>query len=157
MPSMEVVNVLGEEWDPGQWPEHENYEKRWRRVGERLGGELLGGTVYELPPGKKSFPFHWHHGVEELLVVLEGEPTLRTTDGEQQLKRGDAVSFTTGSQGAHQLRNETDAPARYLMISTVVDYEVAHYPDSGKVGILSKDFRLVVRSDSQVDYMDGED
>lgn len=154
---MNVVNVLGEEWDPGYWPEHEDYEKRWRRVGERLGGELLGGTIYELPPGKKSFPFHWHHGIEELLVVLDGKPTLRTAGGEHQLKRGDAVSFIRGAGGAHQLRNETDAPARYLMISTVVDYEVAHYPDSDKVGILTKDVRLVVRPESNVDYMDGED
>jgi uncharacterized cupin superfamily protein len=153
---MEVVNVLGDEWDPGQWPEHVDYEKRWLRVDDRLGGEMLGGTVYELPPGKKSFPFHWHQGTEELLVVLEGEPTLRTADGEQRLKRGDVVSFLRGADGAHQLRNETDSPARYLMISTVVDYEVAHYPDSGKVGILSKDLRLVVRPESGVDYMDGE-
>ena len=154
---MKVVNVFGEEWDPGYWPEHENYEKRRWRVGERLGGELLGGTIYELPPGKKSFPFHWHEGTEELLVVLEGEPTLRTARGEQQLKRGDAVSFKRGADGAHQLRNETDAPARYLMISTLVEYEVAHYPDSDKVGILTNDLRLVVRPESNVDYMDGED
>jgi len=142
---------------PGYWPEHENYEKRWLRVGERLGGELLGGTLYELPPGKKSFPFHWHQGTEEVIVVLEGEPTLRTADGEQQLKRGDAVSFLRGAEGVHQLRNESDAPARYLMISTVVDYEVAHYPDSNKVGILSRDLRLLVRPESGVDYLDGED
>jgi uncharacterized cupin superfamily protein len=157
VPPVEAVNVLGGDWDPGQWPEHENYEKRRLRVGDRLGGELLGGSLYELPPGKKSFPFHWHQGIEELLVVLEGEPTLRTPDGEQRLKRGDAVSFLRGADGAHQVRNETDAPARYLMISTVVDYDVAHYPDSGKVGILSKDVRLLVRPESGVDYMDGED
>jgi uncharacterized cupin superfamily protein len=154
---VKTVNVFGEEWDPGQWPEHENYEKRRRRVGEQLGGELLGGTIYELPPGKKSFPFHWHHGIEELMVVLEGEPTLRTPDGEQPLKRGDAVSFLRGEAGAHLVRNESDAPARYLMLSTVVDYEVAHYPDSNKIGILSKDVRLLVRPESNVDYMDGED
>ena len=149
--------MFGEELDPSQWPPHENYEKLMSRVGERLGGELLAGSLYELPPGKKSFPFHWHHGTEELLVVLEGEPTVRTPEGEQRLKRGDAVSFTRGADGAHQVRNETDAPARYLMISNMVDYDVAHYPDSGKVGILSKDFRLMVRQESNVDYMDGED
>ena len=154
---MQVVNVLGQEWDPGQWPEHENYEKRRCRVGDRLEGELLGGTLYELLPGKKSFPFHWHHGIEELLVVLEGEPTLRMPDGEQRLKRGDAVSFPRGPGGAHQLRNETDAPARYLMVSTVVDFEVSEYPDSGKIGVLGKDLRLIVRPESSVDYMDGED
>jgi uncharacterized cupin superfamily protein len=153
---MEVVNVLGEEWGPGYWPEHENYEKRWRRVGELLKGELLGGTLYELLPGKKSFPYHWHHGTEELLVVLAGEPTLRTPTREQALKPGDAVSFTTGPEGAHQLRNETDEPARYLMISNVLDFEVSEYPDSGKIGIRGNDLRLIVRPESNVDYLDGE-
>ena len=154
---MEVVNVLGEEWDPGYWPEHENYEKRSRHVGEHLGGKLLGGTLYELPPGKKSFPFHWHHGTEELLVVLEGEPTLRTPDGEQRLKRGDAVSFPTGPGGAHLVRNETDAPARFLMLSSVVDYDILLYPGSDKIGIRTEGFRLNVRPESGLDYMDGED
>jgi uncharacterized cupin superfamily protein len=154
---VQVVNVLGQEWDPGQWPEHENYEKRWCRVGDRLGGELLGGTLYELLPGKKSFPFHWHHGTEELLVVLEGEPTLRTPDGERRLERGDLVSFPRGPGGAHLLRNETDAPARFLMLSSVVDYDILQYLDSGKIGIRSEGLRLNVRPESGVDYMDGED
>ena len=73
------------------------------------------------------------------------------------MKRGDSVSFVRGADGAHQLRNETDAPARYLMISTLVDYEVGSTPDSGKVGFLSKDLRLLVRPESGVDYLDGED
>jgi uncharacterized cupin superfamily protein len=154
---VKVVNVLAEEWGPGYWPEHESYEKRWRRVGEELGGELLGGTLYELPPGKKSFPFHWHHGTEELLVVLEGEPTLRTPDGEQRLKRGDAVSFVTAPGGAHLMRNESDAPARFLMLSSVADYDIIHYPDSDKIGIRAEDLRLNVRPESGVDYLDGED
>jgi uncharacterized cupin superfamily protein len=154
---MKVVNVLGEEWDPGQFPEHENYEKRRLRVGARVGGEMLGGSLYELPPGKKSFPFHWHRGIEELLIVLEGEPTLRTANGEQRLKRGDAVSFPRGPGGAHQLRNDSDAPTRFLMLSTAVDYEVVEYPDSAKIGVRGKDLRLNVRPESGVDYMDGED
>jgi uncharacterized cupin superfamily protein len=154
---VKVANVLAEEWGPGYWPEHESYEKRWRRVGEELGGQLLGGTLYELPPGKKSFPYHWHHGTEELIVVLEGEPTLRTPDGEQRLKRGDAVSFPTGPGGAHLVRNDTDAPARFLMLSSVVDYEILHYPDSDKIAVQAEDLRLNVRPESGVDYLDGED
>jgi uncharacterized cupin superfamily protein len=153
---VKVVNLLGDEWDEGQWPLHPDYEKRYLFVGQRLGGEKMGATLYALPPGMKSFPYHWHRGVEEMMIVLEGRPTLRTPEGEQQLERGDVVSFPTVPEGAHKVSNETNEPVRYLMLSTSVDYEVIHYPDSDKVGIGSKDFRLMVRGDAGVDYMEGE-
>jgi uncharacterized cupin superfamily protein len=154
---VKVTNLLGDEWDEGQWPLHPAYEKKMQRVGVRLGGEMIGGTLYELPPGMKSFPYHWHRGIEELLIVLDGKPTLRTPEGERQLERGDVVSFPPSPAGAHKLWNDTDDPVRFLMLSTMVDYEIVHYPDSDKIGIRHEDFRLLVRPESGVDYMDGED
>jgi uncharacterized cupin superfamily protein len=154
---VQVVNLFDDEWDEGQWPLHPAYEKKMLGVGERLGGEKIGATLYELPPSMKSFPYHWHRGLEELLVVLDGKPTLRTPDGERQLDRGDMVSFPHAPEGAHKIWNDTDEPVRYLMLSTAVDHEVVHYPDSDKVGIRAADFRLLVRPESGVDYMDGED
>jgi uncharacterized cupin superfamily protein len=154
---VKVVNLYADEWDEGQWPLHPAYEKKMLRVGERLRGEKMGATLYELPPGMKSFPYHWHRGIEELLVVLDGTPTLRTPEGERQLERGDMVSFPRASEGAHKLWNDTDEPVRFVMLSTAVEYDVVHYPDSDKVGIRGGDFRLLVRPESGVDYMDGED
>lgn len=154
---MKVVDVLGEEWDEGQWPLHPDYEKKMLWVGQRLQGEKMGATLYQLPPGMKSFPYHWHRGIEELLIVLEGRPTLRTPEGERQLERGDTVSFPTTPEGAHKLSNDTDEPVRYLMLSTAVEYDVVQYLDSDKVGVRSKDFSLMVRGDAGVDYMEGED
>jgi uncharacterized cupin superfamily protein len=154
---VKVVNLYGEEWDEGQWPLHPAYEKKMLRVGRRLEGEKLGATLYELPPGMKSFPYHWHRGLEELLMVVEGRPTLRTPEGERQLEQGDVVSFPTTPEGGHKIRNDTDEPVRYLMLSTAADFDVVHYPDSDKVGIRTHDFRLLVRPESDVDYMDGED
>lgn len=150
------MNVYEDRWDEAALPEHPGYQRRWRSVGEELGAQQIGGSVYELPAGQKSFPYHWHHGMEEMLIVLTGEPTLRTPDGEQRLARGDVVAFPRGPEGAHQVRNETDEPVRYLMLSTMVDYEVAVYPDSDKVGVRSKELRLMVRPESSVDYFDGE-
>jgi uncharacterized cupin superfamily protein len=154
---VKVVNLLGDEWDEGQWPLHPDYEKRYLWVGQRLGGEKMGATLYELPPGMKSFPYHWHRGIEELLIVLAGRPTLRTPEGERQLEPGDTVSFPTTPEGAHKVSNDTDEPVRYLMLSTAADYDVIHYPDSDKVGVLAEAFSLMVRADSGVDYMEGED
>jgi uncharacterized cupin superfamily protein len=154
---MKVVNVYDDEWDEGQWPEHERYLKKWRGLGSRLGGGLMSGSLYELAPGMKSFPYHWHRGTEELLIVLDGKPTLRTPEGERQLDRGDTVAFPCRPEGAHKIWNDTEEAVRFVMLSTVVDYEIVHYPDSDKVGIRGDDFRLMVRPESNVDYMDGED
>jgi uncharacterized cupin superfamily protein len=65
--------------------------------------------VYELPPGKAS-PYHWHVGEEELLLVLEGEPTLRMPGAEERLRPWDLALFRRGEAGAHQLRNDTGFP-----------------------------------------------
>jgi uncharacterized cupin superfamily protein len=154
---VKVVNLYGDDWDYDQWPLHPDYEKKAFGVGPQLGGEKIGATLYELPPGMNSFPYHWHRGVEEMLIVLEGRPTLRTPEGEQRLERGDVVSFPTAPEGAHKIRNDTDEPVRYLMLSNRVELDVVHYTDSDKVGIRSRDFSLMVRPESGVDYMDGED
>ena len=155
---MKIVNLYTDEWDDDSgWAKPEQYEKRWRGLREKLGGEKISGSLYELPSGAKTFPYHWHHGTEELLIVVGGRPTLRTPDGEQQLEPGDVVSFPTGLEGAHQLWNATDEPARIAMLSTVVDYEIVHYPDSDKVGMRGEDFRLVVRPESGLDYWEGEE
>jgi uncharacterized cupin superfamily protein len=154
---MKVVNLYSDEWDDDSaWPKPEQYEKKWRGLGSKLGAGKMGGSLYELPPGAKTFPYHWHHGTEELLIVLDGRPTLRTSDGERELERGDVVSFPTGPEGAHQVWNATEEPSRIAILSTIVEYEIVHYPDSDKVGMRAEDFRLVVRPDAGLDYWEGE-
>ena len=102
----------------------------------RLGGEKLGGSIYVLSPGQKSFPYHYHHANEEMLLVLEGHVTVRTPDGEEVAGPGDAKIFNVGPSGAHQVINHTDEPARILVMSTMEHPEVAEYPDSGHVGVV---------------------
>jgi uncharacterized cupin superfamily protein len=147
-----LVNVFAGDWDRGQ----ERPDYTWNTL--RIGGEMLGASVYELPPGQKTFPYHLHHANEELLVVLDGEATLRDPGGERRLARGDAVLFQRGPDGAHQLRNETDAPVRLLMISTLVAPEIVEYPDSDKVGVRGPAFRpAIYRRSATLDYFEGEE
>jgi uncharacterized cupin superfamily protein len=107
-----------------------------QRFGERLGAGLWGGTLYELAPGEGS-PYHWHYGEEEILVCIAGRPTLRTPEGERVLEQWDVAWFVRGPVGTHQVRNETDQPARVVMFSTCSDPEVCVYPDDGKVGMFA--------------------
>ena len=59
--------------------------------------------------------------------------------GIEQLDPLDLVFFPRGPDGAHQVRNDTDEPARVLMWSTVVYPTATAYPDSGKVGVWTGD------------------
>jgi uncharacterized cupin superfamily protein len=92
------------------------------------------------------------------LIVLRGHPTLRTPEGERELAEGDVVCFPRGAAGAHQVRNETEEPARILMLSTLIVPEILEYPDSGKVDTLSaKGERIfLTRNAEPAKYWDGE-
>lgn len=127
------------------------FEHRRVSVREALGGELLGCSVYEFDPGTQLWPYHYHWGNEEWLVVVSGSPTLRAPDGERELRAGDVVSFEQGEAGAHTLYNRGSDPARVAFFSTLRRGSVV-YPDSGKVGAGGLYFR---RSDA-VDYWEGE-
>ena len=130
---------------------------RWRR--KRVTGDKLGASLYELPPGESTFPYHYELGNDELLVVVTGHPTLRSPDGERELEPGDCLHFPSGPRGAHQLTNHSDEPARLLLVSSFVLPRGAVQVDSGKVMLrwgTGADERLWFRSEDAVDYWEGE-
>jgi uncharacterized cupin superfamily protein len=154
--SQPVFNVLGDEWDdvstrPG-------WETRDVAVGQRLGGEMLGATLYELAPGSAICPYHEHAAEEEMALVVSGRVKLRGPDGETELVEGDLDVFLRGAKCGHLIRNAGDEPARVLMLSTRAQIEVCRYPDSGKVGVWGPEVKLMGReAEMHVDYFDGED
>src|SRR3954467_7166686 len=85
-----------------------------------LGGERLLSGLWELPPGKKSFPLHAHQVTEEALYVLSGKAQIRSkdADGEQvtEIGPGDYVAYPPGGP-AHQLINHGTEPLVYLAMS----------------------------------------
>ena len=91
----------------------------------------------EVEPGSRLWPYHTHYLNEEWVIVLRGEPTLRTPEGEQVMKEGDVVGFPRGKEGAHQIINRTDSPVRVLNRSSMIRGEIIEYLDTGK--ILAKD------------------
>jgi uncharacterized cupin superfamily protein len=122
------MNIWTDEWDDSEdWSGGGG--KSRRLVGS---GPQLGASLYELGPGN-FVVYHFHHGSEELLIVLRGRPTLRAPGGERQLEEGDVVHFSVGPEGAHGLRNDTDAPVRYIVAGIRVMPEVVEYPDLGQI------------------------
>jgi uncharacterized cupin superfamily protein len=100
-----------------------------------MGAVKLGYNVQEIPPGKVQVPYHAHFVNEELIVVLEGTPTLRLDGAHHRLRPRDVVALPPGASSMHQLLNTSAAPARVFLASTAIQREVVEYPDSGKRGI----------------------
>jgi len=119
------MNVFDDEWgeQPEDWSGGGGKSKRLVE-----GGPRLGASVYELAPGNFTV-YHFHHGSEELLIVLRGRPTLRTPEGERQLAEGEAVLFATGPEGAHGIRNDTEDAVRFVVAGIRAFPEVVEYPD----------------------------
>jgi uncharacterized cupin superfamily protein len=154
---MDVFNLfVDQEWDGEQ--KREGYRHRVVPIGKRLGAKLLGASLYELPPGESTWPYHYEHGAEEWLLVIAGRPTLRTPDGERQLQPGDVAVFPQGPGGAHKVANPTDENVRVVILSSKTPVAVVAYPDSHKVGIWTQEEGYVglVRDEPKLDYWDGE-
>jgi len=99
---MKIFNLHGDDWDRVE--ERKGWRSKDAWVGGRIGAELIGGSMYELEPGDRLWPYHTHHANEEWLLVISGTPTLRSPEGERNLKEGDVVCFLRGKDGAHQPR-----------------------------------------------------
>ncbi len=154
---MDVFNLFAEhDWENEE--AREGYRHRVTRIGAPLGAELLGASLYELPPGEATFPYHYEQGSEEWLLIVSGRPTLRTPEGERQLEPGDVAVFPEGPRGAHKVVNPTEETVRLVIFSSKAPLVVVTYPDSQKIGIWTKEqgYLQLLRDEPKLDYWDGE-
>jgi uncharacterized cupin superfamily protein len=134
----------------------ERFNAREASITDGVGGEHLGGSLLEIPPGGVAWPYHWEAAQEEWLIVLSGTPTVRTPDGEETLAPGDVVCFPVGPEGAHQVSNASEAPCRIVMLSNRDAVNVIAYPDSGKVGVRTPWMGSNFLAGATVGYWEGE-
>ena len=143
------------------WVRAPLYENQGAQLSAGTAAHKLGVSMDIVPPGKQSCPYHFHHAQEELFIVLEGEGTLRVAGERLPIKAGDVITIPPGPEHPHHILNTSNAPLKYLSISTKEYPEVCEYPDSGKVLAMSSvDGRSTLRSmhhkADAVDYWDGE-
>ena len=155
--SMRRFNIFAAELEHDA-DDPDGYRAGFARLGPAIGAEMLAGTVYELAAGQSNSPYHYEHGDEEWLIVLDGRPTVRHPGGEEELGPGEVVCFPAGPDGAHKVTNRSDEPARLLIVSSRRMPAVVVYPDSDKIGVFTDQERddLLVRRESGVDYWDRE-
>lgn len=161
-PNVVSENDLG--W--GEQSHGERFGHRRKQLSSAANGEKLGCSIYEVPPGRRAWPYHYHLANEEAIYVLQGSGKLRIGGQEVGISQGDYVALPAGEAGAHQILNTSDLPLRYLCLSTMVEPDVMVYPDSGKVGIFAgtapggpkekRTFSKLLRSDAEVGYYEGE-
>ncbi len=137
--------------------EHPDYAYTRRDFVRRGEAEGTLVSIYEIPPMKSAYPYHYHLKDEETFYIISGEGLLKTPDGERPVHGGELLFFPAGSEGAHKLTNTSPTEKLvYIDFDAVHDLDAAFYPDSGKIGVWGKGVNQVFRTEDHVDYYDGE-
>jgi len=155
-----MPNIFKPNFEEGERPE--GFRGRRARIGYELGTELIGASLWEVPPGEAAYPYHFHYADEELVIVLSGRPSLRTPEGTRELETGEAVHFPLGEEGAHQIINRTEEVATFLAVSSHGRPDIVVRPDTDMVGVNERlstggGLRLYFKRDDAVDYWTGEE
>ncbi len=137
------------------------YHSLSRRLAPGTAARNLGISIDIVAPGKRACPYHFHHAQEEMFVVLEASGALRVAGEMLPVRAEDVMFIPPGPEYPHQVINTSDAPLKYLSISTRDMPEICEYPDSGKYLAFAKSadgkfFDGLQRTANNLDYWDGE-
>ncbi len=111
--------------------------------------------IRKLDPGKYSFPYHFHHNAEELIMIISGSMTIRTPKGFKIAENGELVFFEIGETSTHQFYNHDKIQCVYLDIKSNAGIDICEYPDSNKINV--SPFNQTFEKEAQVDYSKGEE
>ena len=141
----------------------ESYASADNRLADVMGLTKLGATYSEVPPGKSGCPYHVHHALDEMFVILDGQGRYRFGDATYEVRAGDVLAAPRGgAEFAHKLTNTGATPLKFLAISSVTTTDICEYPDSGKlaaasdIGTDAAGFRFIGRANTACGYWDDE-
>lgn len=137
---------------------HPPYEYFKYQISDNAKSNKCQVSIYEIPPQKSAYPYHYHLNTEEVFYIISGTGTLETPDGDKDVSTGDVIIFPPCENGAHKLINSsTTEPLIYLDVDSVGLPDVVYYPNSNKVGILTEEHgNSFFKTNSNVDYYEGE-
>ena len=135
----------------------EHYEYERRDFVARGAAKQCVVSIYEIPPMKSAYPYHYHTQNEETFYIISGQGSLKTPEGERMVSAGDLLFFPADEGGAHKLTNTSETEKLvYLDFDTANALDAAVYPDSGKICIWGRGINRVYRMEENVDYYEGE-
>ncbi len=148
-----VASQLPERPKPNFGPFTARLSSREKRVlGDVFGLTNFGVNLTRLPPGAISALRHAHTRQDELVYILEGEPTLVTNSGETQLKPGMAAGFKAGTGDAHQLVNRGQTDVVFIEVGDRSAGDQVAYPDDDLAAILGPDGKYQYRRKDGTPY-----
>jgi uncharacterized cupin superfamily protein len=109
-----------------------------RTLGDLFGLRNFGVNLTRLGPGAQSALHHKHSKQDELVYVLEGNPTLVTDAGETALAPGMCAGFAAGGT-AHHLVNRTSDDVVYLEVGDRTPGDACTYPNDDVQASLGPD------------------
>lgn len=113
-----------------------------RQLGDAFGLNNFGVNLTRLAPNSESALFHQHSKQDEFIYILEGHPTLITSDGEIPLEPGMCAGFPAG-QSPHQLINRTTSDVLYIEIGDRSSGDEAVYPNDDLKATLGPDGKWI--------------
>ena len=158
-----LINIDELEYTP--FGKGDDFQAGRAPVSPHIGAKQLGYAVIRLEPGKRAWPYHAHHAIEEMFYIIEGNGTLRHAGEEYPIRGGDFICSPADPQQPHQIINTSDDELVYIALSNEMTTDVMLYPDSGKYGVWHGDasdfkapgnFLMFARKEDAVDYWDGE-
>jgi uncharacterized cupin superfamily protein len=99
------------------------------RLGDAGSLTQFGANLIILQPGAWSSHRHWHEKEDEFVMMLEGELVMIEDEGETIMRPGDCAAYKAGVANGHHFINRSDKEARFLVIGTRAEHEIAHYSD----------------------------
>jgi len=126
-------------------------------VKEGINGEC-SVAIYDIPPGKSNYPYHYHEQDIEIFYIIDGDGILEEPDGKREIKKGDIIICPPNSNGAHKITNISNSnKLSYIEFDTIHKPEVVKYPNTNKIGILYTNSGNYFFNESKtVDYYEGE-
>ncbi|WP_029502379.1 cupin domain-containing protein [Lachnoclostridium phytofermentans] len=138
--------------------EHEEYEYVKYEITPRKDFNQCYIAIYEIPPKKANYPYHYHKSNTEVFYIISGRGIVKTAKGDRGIQQGDIIVCPPCEDGAHKIINTSESETlKYIDFDTTNSPDILHYPDSDKVGIiLHNESSTFFKTSDKVNYYEGE-
>ena len=115
-------------------------------------------AIYEIPPLKSNYPYHYHIANTEAFFIISGQGILKTPKGDRKISSGDIIVCPPSELGAHKIINTSDYEfLKYIDFDTTNSPDVVYYPDSDKTGIIIHNkSNTFFKNINKTNYYEGE-
>ena len=102
----------------------------YRRIAPAAGLTDFGVSHVVLKPGGISSQRHWHEGIDEFVVMLDGEAVLVEDGGETVMRAGDCAAFPKDRPNGHHFVNRSERNCTFIAVDGRLSEGDCHYPDA---------------------------